>query len=401
MKRISYLAPALLMSVTSVPVQAQSLLGNQRCQSLVQEGINLVRQDKYNEALAKFQEAEKADPHASSPLSGRALAFYLASHVAFEKDVQKYRQDAEGLANAALDRDSTDVVAQEVLRLLADGPDKERHTPTKEARAALEAGEDLFHKNQYDSALEKYNKAFQLDPAYAEALVYAGDCKFAQGKFAEAETYFRKAIAVDPLHERGWRFLADALLKQNKPQSFREALIGAISARPTYKAAWDNLSDWSGNAGNPLKVFRIRPMAKAAVDEKTKKATVVLDQGFLSGEDKNAPSPDLGVWVAYGLASIIKDLPPQSGEKKKTIFEAEFEIWDKALKAGQELEANTKRKLKNPALIQMKSFALAGDMKAAIFLLMYKESFRPDFERWKQENPGAISAFIEKYSLRP
>ena len=398
MNRLSLLVPVLLMPLT---VQAQSMFGNEKCQALVQEGISLVRQNKYNEALAKFQEAEKADPHASSPLSGRALAFYSASHVAFEKDVQKYRQDAEGLANAALERDSTDVVAQEVLGLLADGPDKERHTPTKEARAALKAGEDLFHKNQYDVALEQYNKAFQLDPAYAEALVYAGDCKFAQGKFAEAETYFRKAITVDPLHERGWRFLADALLKQNRTQPFLDALIGAISARPSYKAAWDNLSDWGKASGSPLKVFRIKPMAKAVVDEKTKKSNVVIDQGFLAGEDKNAPSPDFGVWVMYGLVQASKDLPPKNGEKKRSAFETELEIWDKALKVGQELATNTKRKLRNPALIQMNSFVLSGDLKAAIFLLMYKEAFRPDFEAWKQANSGAIKAFIEKYSLRP
>jgi tetratricopeptide (TPR) repeat protein len=321
--------------------------------------------------------------------------------VAFDKDVQKYRENAENLANVALERNSTDMVAHEVLRLLADGLDKERHTPTEEARMALEAGEDLFHKNQYDSALALYNKAFQLDPAYAEALVYAGDCKFTQGQFAEAETYFRRAIAVDPLNERGWRFLADALLKQNRMGPFQEALIGAISARPSYKAAWDNLSDSGNITGSPLKVFRVKPMAKAVFDEKTKNTTLTIDQGFLSGEDKNAPSPDFGVWVTYGLVQVAKVLPPTNGVKKKSIFEAELEAWDKALKVGQELEANTKQKLKNPALIQMKSFALSGDLKAAIFLLMYKESFRPDFEVWKRENPEAISAFIEKYSLRP
>jgi len=32
---------------------------------------------------------------------------------------------------------------------------------------------------------------------------------------------------------------------------------------------------------------------------------------------------------------------------------------------------------------------------------MYKETFRPDFETWKQANSGAIKTFIEKYSLRP
>jgi len=396
--RLSLLVPVLLMPLT---VQAQSLFGNEKCQALVREGLNLLRQNKFNEALAKFQEAEKADPYASSPLSGRALALYSASQVTFPENVQKYRQDAEGQARAALGRDSTDMVALEVLRLLMDGPDKERHTPNEQARAALDAGENLYHTKQYDAALDQYNKAFQLDPAYAEALVYAGDCKFAQGKYAEAETYFRRAIAVDPLHERAWRFLADALLKQNKIEQSRDALVGAISARPSYKAAWDNLSDWGKASGSPLKVFRIKPMAKAVVDEKSKKSTVVIDQGFLAGEDKNAPSPDFGVWVMYGLVQVSRDLPPKDGERKKTAFEAELEIWDKALKVGQELETNTKRKLRDPALIQMKSFVLSGDLKAAIFLLMYKETFRPDFETWKQANSGAIKTFIEKYSLRP
>jgi len=170
--RLSLLVPVLLMPLT---VQAQSLFGNEKCQALVREGLNLLRQNKFNEALAKFQEAEKADPYASSPLSGRALALYSASQVTFPENVQKYRQDAEGQARAALGRDSTDMVALEVLRLLMDGPDKERHTPNEQARAALDAGENLYHTKQYDAALDQYNKAFQLDPAYAEALVYAGD----------------------------------------------------------------------------------------------------------------------------------------------------------------------------------------------------------------------------------
>ncbi len=398
MNRLSLLVPTLIMPLT---IHAQSMLGNEKCQALVQEGMNLLRQNKFNEALAKFQKAEQVDPYASAPLSGRALALYSASQVTFPENVQKYRQDAEGQARAALERNSTDLVAQEVLRLLTDGPDKERHIPNEQARAALDAGENLYHKKQFDAALDEYNKAFQLDPAYAEALVYAGDCKIAQGKHAEAEGYFRRAIAVDPLYERGWRFLADALLKQNKIEPFREALVGAISARPTYKAAWDNLSDWGKASGSPLKTFRIKPMAKAVVDEKTKKSTVIIDQGFLAGEDKNAPSPDLGVWVMYGLVQASKDLPPKKGEKIKSAFETELETWDKALKVGQELETNTKRKLRDPALIQMNAFATSGDLKAAIFLFMYKEAFRPDFEAWKKENSGAIKAFIEKYSLRP
>ncbi|HJW73330.1 MAG TPA: tetratricopeptide repeat protein [Geothrix sp.] len=398
---MKYTYTLVLALFLTVAAHAQSMHGNQQCIALVQEGINLIRLNKFNEALAKFQEAEKADPIASSPQSGRALAFYSASFVTADENVQQYRKNAEELAKAALDRNPSDVVGQEVLRLLVNGPDKERHVPTREARAALEAGEDLYQKNQYEDALNQYSKAFQLDPAYSEPLVYAGDCRFAQGKFAEAETYFRKAIVVDSLNERAWRFLADALLKQGKTQQFRDALIGAISARPSYKAAWDNLADWGKSTGNPFKVFHVKPMSKGALDSKTKQANVVIDQGFLAGEDKNAPSPEFGIWATYGLAQVSRDLPQQAGEKKKSIFEAELDVWDKALKVGRELEINTKRKIKNPGLIQMETFATSGDLKAAIFLLMYREDFRPDFEDWKRANSGAISAFIEKYSLRP
>jgi len=398
MKHLAILLPALVASASS---QGQTLLGNEKCTSIVQEGISLIGQNKFNEALQKFSEAEKVDPKASGPLSGRALAFLSASRVTQEENVQNYRKEAENLAKAALARQPKDMVAQEVLRLLEDGLDPERYLPDPMAKKAFEEGERLFGKNQFVEALKNYEDAIRIDTKYADAVVYAGDCYFAQEKFPEAETYFRKATILDPLHESAWRYLADSLLKQGKVEQAKEALFGAISARPSSKAAWDRLPEAWGSGGRQWRIFKITPMVRAVVDEKTKKANIIVDQSLLSKEKKDDPSPDFAAWLANGLAQVTKTLPPKPGEAKKTPFEAEVEIWTTTLKVADELEASTKKKLRDDVLIQMRAFNISGDLKPAIFLLMFKESYRSDFEAWKKTTPTGVKSFIDKYSFRP
>ncbi|HNX95425.1 MAG TPA: tetratricopeptide repeat protein [Holophaga sp.] len=399
---MNYQAILLPALVASAPSQVQTLLGNEKCVSIVQEGINLIGQNKFNEALQKFLEAEKLDPKASGPLSGRALTFLSASHVTQKENVQNYRKEAENLAKAALARQPKDVVAQEVLRILEDGPDSERYTPDPLAKKSFEEGDRLFGKKQFVDALKNYEDAIRIDPKYADAIVYAGDCYFSLEKFPEAETYFRKATVLDPLHENAWRYLADSLLKQGKVEQAKEALLGAISARPSSKAAWDRLSEaWGRPGGRERKIFKITPMVRAVVDGKTKQTNIVVDQGLLSREKKDDPSPDFAAWLAYGLAQATKTIPPKPGEAKKTPFEAEVEIWTTTLKVANEIEISTKKKLRDDVLIQMRTFNMSGDLKPAVFLLMFKESYRSDFEAWKNTNPTGVKSFIEKYSLRP
>jgi len=52
-------------------------------------------------------------------------------------------------------------------------------------------------------------------------------------------------------------------------------------------------------------------------------------------------------------------------------------------------------------LRQFLTFQKDGQLDAALFLLRYREAFRPDYESWLKAHPGAAEAFLNKYNLRP
>ena len=81
---------------------------------------------------------------------------------------------------------------------------------------------------------------------------------------------------------------------------------------------------------------------------------------------------DRTVWLAYATAVAIdrKDGKPEAA------FQRELQAWGLA-------------------------FDVAAELEEAIFLLLYKEAYRPDFEAWKTAHPQAIPDFAEKWRLMP
>ena len=57
--------------------------------------------------------------------------------------------------------------------------------------------------------------------------------------------------------------------------------------------------------------------------------------------------------------------------------------------------------MSDPALLAMQGLARDGQLEPAIFVLLYKESYRPEYERWLAAHPGGVKAFIDRYGLRP
>ena len=42
-------------------------------------------------------------------------------------------------------------------------------------------------------------------------------------------------------------------------------------------------------------------------------------------------------------------------------------------------------------------FHKAGQLTAAVFRLLYREAYRPDFEAWTKTEPAAIKGFIDTF----
>lgn len=363
----------------AAPAMAGLLPSNEKATTLLNQAQALEAEGKGNEALQRFREAALADPTASSPLSHIAYMFYGASVAAPAKDAVELRQQAAAHANAALKLDERDPIAMEVLRALADGQPQVRHEPTPAARKAVNEGELLFNEKKFAAAMEKYQQAAQLDPAYAEAVLLMGDCYFMQGDMPNAEATFRKATQIDPFDATAWRFLFDAQIRQGKAKDANASAISAVAAMPSARQNWVRINQWMGQWGTQLSPFRLVPR--------------VTVSGTTVNMDADIPPSDHLTWLAYGvaLAAAPRQLPDGSP------FERDLYAWEKAMQVAQ--GPGQADQLKDEGLRAMLRFHKAGQLKAAVFLLLYREAYRPQFEAWKKANPDAIKGFIDTFQV--
>ena len=103
-------------------------------------------------------------------------------------------------------------------------------------------GDDLFDKGQYDKALESYQQAVKLKPAYAEALLNVGQTFFNLGKYDEAVAAEKQAIALKPDWAEPYAALGSAYLKLEKVSEALEPLHKAIALDPKDTDARNSLS---------------------------------------------------------------------------------------------------------------------------------------------------------------
>jgi tetratricopeptide (TPR) repeat protein len=384
---------ALPIMLALACTQAEAVQLNKAAETLMNESHVLRAQGKNQEAFNKLAAAAQADPAASLPLSGMANMLADVAKGTPGEDAVKFRQRAEALARQALKLEPDDPVAQEVLRELEDDKPLPLHTPSPAAEALLHEGEVLFTSKKLDEALLKYERAAQIDPQYSTAWIYAGDCFFVQQKWAEAETRFRKGVEVEPLNAQGWRFLADALIRQDKRGAAEEALIGGIAAQPSQLPNWGRLAQMRDAAGFPLMRLQLVRKAKGELDPATGKLNITIDPSIDSSD--MSKQADGMVWLTLAAKQAL------SRKAGATPFAYELSSWRAAMEVADKMAADGKDELTDPALKTMQMLAKADQLEAALLLLQYKESYRPEFEAWKKANPKGIRKFIDTYGLQP
>lgn len=76
-------------------------------------------------------------------------------------------------------------------------------------------------------------------------------------------------------------------------------------------------------------------------------------------------------------------------------------FWDLALTTYAKGCQEAKVEPRDPVLKAFLTFQKEGQLDAALFLLRYREAFRPDYEAWQKAHPGAIESFLTRYNMRP
>lgn len=390
--RILRAAFAGLLLAATLPAQA-AINGNEKSQRLVSEGNALFVQGKYSAAAEKYEAARKESPEASAPLSSFGYMLYTLAAGGTTPQAKAQLERARDWAQKALAMDPEDPLANEVVRGLEDDTVRPAYVSSKEAAQAFDEGEVLFHNGQYDDARVKYRAAFKADPKYAKALLMEGDAYFMEKNWAGAELLFVMATEVDPLDSQAWRFLADSRIRQGNAEGAQAATLRAIEAMPSDAGNWERLKAAVSSSDKPMTRLGLERKAWVQRDASSGKATVNLATDMKG----SAGNPDQATWLAYAMAYAAgaKDGKPESP------FQKELRAWEVALVVAAELEASGKPALQAPALRTLQKLRAAGQLETAILLLMYKESYRPDFEAWKKAHPEAIPAFTDTWRLMP
>ncbi|WP_243287973.1 tetratricopeptide repeat protein [Geothrix terrae] len=388
------LVPAILALAPPSPPALVPVLPTQKALDLLKEG-------KVDAALAQLDEAIARDPKDIQP-------FWIKAQVHRELAKQTkgwasawHKECAEESAESLLDLGPDRNAISQAMSFLQHLRDDERPVPPEPTAAALKAfdeGEAAFGKEDWTSARTGYAKALKESPAFAKAALYLGDTWFAEKRMEEAIPWFRRAAELDPSDPRAWRFLADAETALGRKKEAEATMIAAIRVFPANRASWQPLSWRRTSEGRPMARLAFKPGVVVGWDRNGKQ-TISL----ASSEDPQATA----IWLV--LASAVLDTITVSGDtagsgdlpELKTRFQQERFYWNLALKAYREACAQAKTEPRDRILKQFLAFQQEGQLDAALFLLRYREAFRPDYEAWVKANPGAIERFINRYNLRP
>jgi tetratricopeptide (TPR) repeat protein len=101
-------------------------------------------------------------------------------------------------------------------------------------------------------SIAAYEKAIELNPSAAGALVNLGTIYFRDGKLKKAEGYYRRALAADPRYPLAHFNLANLFDEQGQIDTARKHYLEAIRLDPKYADALFNLALLCEQAGESM-----------------------------------------------------------------------------------------------------------------------------------------------------
>jgi len=176
-------------------------------------------------------------------------------------DGKKVRVDLDG---STMEAESgqllLDFGARELNRLLEfrakDSGQKEQNRRA-EAEHWFERGLDLEQKGApVAEIIEAYQKAIELDPQSAGALVNLGTIYFNARSWLQAEKHYKKAIDADPKYALAHFDLANLYDERGDQKKALEHYLTALEIAPTYADAHYNVALLYQGANQPMKAVR-------------------------------------------------------------------------------------------------------------------------------------------------
>lgn len=285
---------------------------------LLREGADLLRQGKFDEALANSAKAAALSPNDFRP---QLLAAYAYS------GQRKLKSASESFAAAIhlqpqikelyLDKAQVDYLRNapdEVVAACRKAVELDPHY----AEAYLMIGSVLrFNDKKREEAIAALQKVIELKPKTPEAYDYLGEVFENAKDNKRAEEVFRQGMAADPKHMAGRFYLGRMLVKQGRLEEARQLWEGRTS-------------DEDRTFPNFIAVLKRAENLKSATDalaKKPKDPAALIDMGFavmegdswiVDGRQKRA--------IVYFRQAL--ELKPDSARAQYGIVKGYIEIAD-------------------------------------------------------------------------
>jgi tetratricopeptide (TPR) repeat protein len=214
MRRSSLLRPVATALLLLLVLSGCAALLGYSIEALMKQGIELLTQGKYDEALAKFQEVLKRDPQhwnaylyaARAFIGKRAWTDALASaRKAFElapekTDVVPVLADALlGGGRDALQRGQFADAARLLIEYV-------KLRPT-DVQSLLDAGRQALAAGDAKSAIALLREYVRTEPGSVAAYAALGKAYWQNGEMADALGAFQRVLQLDPTDADALRFL--------------------------------------------------------------------------------------------------------------------------------------------------------------------------------------------------
>lgn len=222
--------------------------------SPLEQGIQLLDENKLDGALKAFQDAIKQDPKNPLPYYYTGVAYHLKGQPqAALAPLGRALNLAPGMTQAILmigmvfeDLGRFDK-AREAYQAVAGS--KEDSPLVKEAQERLQkltitehykkAGR-LFKEKKYEEAIKELQTVLSAEPDYADAHFAAGLSYQRLGKLDEAIEAFKRVVAISPTHTEAYRQIAITYEAQSAYDEAMDAFRKIISLKPGSSEAQDS-----------------------------------------------------------------------------------------------------------------------------------------------------------------
>jgi tetratricopeptide (TPR) repeat protein len=364
------------------------------------EAMQLFEAHKMPEAAALLEKVAARRPN--DLVVAERLGVALLDRAATQTDPAKRKADRlaarASLLHAKQLGDNSDLCRVLLSGIPEDGSESPFSTKT-EVQAAMQRGEALFAKGDFDGAIAQYSLALQLDPKLYLAAVYAGDMNFRQHKPDQAAQWFARAIQIDPNQETAYRYWGDTLLQQGRMKEARDKYIQGVVADPYRQTTWGGLNQWvraNGVKYNQIQMKLPQPPTTNAQGQ----TNITVDPNSLKDGGDGA------AWLAYSMSRAL-----WQGEKFAKEFPAEKtyrhslkEEVDALSVAVSVFDQENKKRLQgepDPRLVLLSKLKADGMLEPYVLLMLPDAGIAKDFPAYQAAHRDKLLAFVDQYVVPP